>query len=91
MAAGCVLLASDTDPHREIVTPGQTGLLVEGQDAEDLRQRALAVLADPAAHRPLGDAAAALVQERFSQDVCLPRLAEQLTALAAAGARGGRS
>ena len=30
MAAGCVVLASDTEPHREVITPGQTGLLVDG-------------------------------------------------------------
>ena len=47
---------------------------------------AVAVLADPAAYRPLGDAAAAMVRERYSQDACLPRLAEQFSLLA--GARG---
>jgi glycosyltransferase involved in cell wall biosynthesis len=87
MAAGCVVLASDTEPHREVIRPGETGLLVDARDAEALARRALAVLDDPAAHRPLGDAAAALVRERFSQDVCLPQLAEQLGSLAAA--RGG--
>ena len=57
MAAGCVVMASDTAPHREIITTGQTGLLIDGEDTDALAQ-ALAVLADPAAHRPLGDAAA---------------------------------
>ena len=85
MAAGCVVLASDTEPHREVIRPGETGLLVDVRDADGLARRALAVLDDPAAHRPLGDAAAALVRERFSQDVCLPRLAEQFGSLAAAG------
>ena len=49
-----------------------------------LARQALAVLADPAAYRPLGDAAAAMVREHYAQDVCLPRLAEQFSALAAA-------
>jgi glycosyltransferase involved in cell wall biosynthesis len=84
MASGCVVLASDTEPHRQVILPGQTGLLVDGRDAEGLARQALAVLADPAAHRPLGDAAAVWVQERYSQDVCLLRLAEQFSALAAA-------
>ncbi|MFI5453976.1 MAG: glycosyltransferase [Isosphaerales bacterium] len=88
MAAGCVVLASDTEPHREVVAPGRTGLLVEGQDTETLARQALAVLADPAAYRPLGDAAAATVREVYARDVCLPRLAEQFSALAAA--KGGR-
>jgi glycosyltransferase involved in cell wall biosynthesis len=88
MAVGGVVLASDTEPHREVITPGRTGLLVESQDAEALREAALAVVADPGAYRPLGDAAAATVRQRYARDVCLPRLAEQFSALAAAG--GGK-
>jgi glycosyltransferase involved in cell wall biosynthesis len=84
MSAGCVVLASDTEPHRQVITPEETGLLVDARDADALSRRILAVLDDPAAHRPLGDAAAELVRERYSQDVCLPRLAEQLGTLAAA-------
>ena len=87
MAAGCVVLASDTVPHREVITPGQTGLLVDGRDTDGLARQALAVLADLARYRPLGDAAAAMVREQYAQDVCLPRLAERFTALVAAGGR----
>ncbi len=87
MAAGCVVLVSDTEPHRQVIRPGETGLLVDARDADTLARRALAVLDDPEAHRPLGDAAAQFVRERFSQDACLPQLAEQLGSLAAA--RGG--
>ena len=36
MAAGCVVLASDTEPHREVVTPDQTGLLVGESNPEAL-------------------------------------------------------
>jgi glycosyltransferase involved in cell wall biosynthesis len=84
MAAGCVVLASDTDPHREIVEPGRSGLLVSGHDTDALTRQALAVIADLAAHRPLGEAASLLVREHYSQDVCMPRLAERFTALTAA-------
>lgn len=87
MAAGCVVLASDTEPHRQVIHTGEAGLLVNAEDADALVRVALSVLDDPAAHRPLGDAAAALVKERWSQDECLPHLAEQLYTLAAA--RGG--
>ena len=88
MAAGCVVLASDTDPHREVIAPELTGLLVDGRDMDGLARQALAVLADPAAYRPIGDAASVLVRERYAQDVCLPRLAERFSALVAA--RGER-
>ncbi len=84
MAAGCVVLASDTEPHRQVIRPGETGLLVDARDADSLARWALAVLDDPAAHRPLGDAAAELIRQRYSQDVCLPQLADQLGRLAAA-------
>jgi glycosyltransferase involved in cell wall biosynthesis len=86
MASGCVVLATDTEPHREVITTEQTGILIDGQDTDGFFQTALAVLANPAAYRPLGDTAAPLVQDRYSQDVCLPRLAEQFSLLA--GARG---
>ncbi len=82
MAAGCVVLASDTEPHREVIDGGRTGLLVDAGDAESLARQALAVLDDPAAYRPLGDAAAATVREAYSQDACLPRLASRLNTLA---------
>jgi glycosyltransferase involved in cell wall biosynthesis len=87
MATGCVVLASDTEPHREIIAPGRTGLLVDAGDPEAMARQALAVLDDPAAHRPLGDAAAELVRREYSQDACLPRLAEQFNRLALAGGR----
>jgi glycosyltransferase involved in cell wall biosynthesis len=82
MSSGCVVIASDTEPHRQVIAPGETGLLVDASDADALSRRIMAVLADPAGHRPLGDAAAALVRERYSQDACLPRLAERLNVLA---------
>jgi glycosyltransferase involved in cell wall biosynthesis len=88
MACGCVVLASDTQPHRQVITAGQTGLLADVGDVEALARQAMAVLGDPAAHRPLGEAAAELVRERYSQDVCLPRLAEQFSALAAGRGSG---
>jgi glycosyltransferase involved in cell wall biosynthesis len=84
MSAGCIILASDTPPHREVISPGQSGLLVNGSDTDSLVRHALAVLDDRAAHRPLGDAASDRVNENYSQDVCLPRLAERFSALASA-------
>ena len=42
------------------------------------------MLADPAAFRPLGAAARARIEERYSQDVCLPRLAQEFGSLASA-------
>jgi glycosyltransferase involved in cell wall biosynthesis len=82
MASGCIVLASDTAPHREIISDGQTGLLADADDPDAFLRRALALLEDVAGHRPLGRDAADLVRQRYSQDVCLPALAERLSTLA---------
>jgi glycosyltransferase involved in cell wall biosynthesis len=88
MAAGCIVLASDTAPHREVISHGRTGLLANAVDADGLLRQALAVLDDPAGHRPLGDAAAELVRGRFSHDACLPRIADRFSTLAASRRKG---
>ena len=88
MAAGCVVLVSDTAPHREVLSHGQTGILTDPVDHDALIRQALAVLDDPAGHQPLGTAAAELVRSRYSQEVCLPRIAERFSMLAASRRRG---
>jgi glycosyltransferase involved in cell wall biosynthesis len=82
MAAGCVVLAWDEAPVREFVEHGRTALLADPADADAAARLALAALADPAAHRPLGEAAAAEVRERFDRDATLPRLAAWFDRLA---------
>ncbi|MGZ3354508.1 MAG: glycosyltransferase [Isosphaeraceae bacterium] len=87
MAAGCIVLASDTAPHREVISHGQTGLLADVADPDALYRQALAVLGNLDEHRPLGDAAAELVRSRYAQEVCLPVLAERFSTLAATRGR----
>jgi glycosyltransferase involved in cell wall biosynthesis len=74
MASGCVVLAADTPPARELITHGVTGLLVSPGDADAWEQQARAVLDDPAEFRPLGEAAAALARQRFDREVTIPTL-----------------
>jgi len=76
LACECVVLASDTDPVREVITHGENGLLNDFFDVEGFADQALKVLRDPNAHRSLGRAGAKMVHERFSLDYCFPRLAE---------------
>ena len=87
MAAGCIVLASDTAPHREVISHGQTGLLADVADPDALSRQALAVLDNLDEHRPLGEAAAELVRSRYAQEVCLPVLAERFSTLAATRGR----
>ena len=75
LACGCTVLASDTAPVREMITDGGNGLLVDFFDAEGLAGRALEVLRDPGAFRPLGDRGAAMIDERYALRVTLPGLA----------------
>ncbi|HKO96475.1 MAG TPA: glycosyltransferase [Pyrinomonadaceae bacterium] len=90
LACECVILASDTEPVREIITHGETGLLNDFFDVDGLALQALRVLRDPLAHRSLGQAGAAMVRNRFSMDYCFPRLADfyELTSSGAPANRG---
>jgi glycosyltransferase involved in cell wall biosynthesis len=82
MSAGCVVLAWDSEPVREVITHGQTGLLTAPDDLDAAVRLGRDVLHDPAACRPLGEAARAVVCERYDQDVTLPALAERFETLA---------
>jgi glycosyltransferase involved in cell wall biosynthesis len=74
LACGCSVLASNTAPVVEMITDGENGLLVDFFDVEGLTRRAVEVLRDPPAFRPLGERAAALITERYALDVTLPKL-----------------
>lgn len=76
MSCGAVLLASDQTCVREYVVSGQNGLLCDFFDVEELARQAVGVLRDPAAYRPLSEAAQQTVRERYSVEVALPRLKE---------------
>ena len=74
LACGATVLASDTAPVREVITHGTTGLLTDFFDADALAAAADRVLRDPGAYKPLGAAGVELVREKYSVDVCLPRM-----------------
>jgi glycosyltransferase involved in cell wall biosynthesis len=82
LSAGCVVLAADNAPVREFITADQTGLLVNANDADAWEKLAQATLDDPAAHQPLGAAAASMARERYGQDMTLPHLATLFDRLA---------
>jgi glycosyltransferase involved in cell wall biosynthesis len=82
MAAGAVVLAWDCDPIREVITDQRTGLLVPADDPENAADAALHILDDPAAARPLGEAAAGLIRARYDRDRTLSELAATFDRLA---------
>lgn len=87
MSCGCVVLGSDVPPVREVIEPGVTGLIAPLFDADLLAEAALRVLADPAEYAPLGQAARALIEEKYSLEVCVPKLKDYFERVQAAGVR----
>jgi glycosyltransferase involved in cell wall biosynthesis len=74
LACGCVVLASDVPPVREVIEPGVNGLVENLFEIDALATTALRVLADPAAFRPLGQVGRALMESRYSIEVAVPEL-----------------
>ena len=75
MSAGCLLVASDTAPVKEVLTDGQNGLLVDFFDHEQLACRVAQVLAAPERYKPLREKARLTVLERYDlKTSCLPKM-----------------
>jgi glycosyltransferase involved in cell wall biosynthesis len=77
MAAGLPIVATDVGGNREVVVPGETGLLVPPGSPEPLADAMLTLLRDPARSRLMGAAGRRRVEEQFS----LPRMAAEYEAL----------
>jgi glycosyltransferase involved in cell wall biosynthesis len=74
LSCGATLVASDTPPVREMVEHGRNGLLVDFFDVEGLADAAEKVLDAPGDFKHLGAAGTQLIRERYSLDVCLPKM-----------------
>jgi glycosyltransferase involved in cell wall biosynthesis len=75
LSSGCLVLAGDTPPMREIIEPGHTGLLAPLFDTDEQARAAMRALDDPGAYIPLRHAARRLVEKRYSLEVAVPGLA----------------
>jgi glycosyltransferase involved in cell wall biosynthesis len=74
LACGTTVLASATAPVQEVIEHGQNGLLADFFDIEALADQAGKVLDAPADFKHLGQAGVKMIHERYSMDVCLPRM-----------------
>jgi glycosyltransferase involved in cell wall biosynthesis len=74
LACGATVLASNTAPVREVIEHGKNGILVDFFDVEGLAEWACKVLDAPLDYRHLGRAGMEMIHERYSLDVCLPRM-----------------
>ncbi|WP_121629100.1 glycosyltransferase [Tropicibacter alexandrii] len=84
MSAGCAILASGTEPVREVMTEDENGWMVDFFDKEALVERLDALLNDPATRARMGANARSFVQENYDlQGVCLPQHIDWVNRLAA--------
>jgi glycosyltransferase involved in cell wall biosynthesis len=74
MSCGAVVLASGTAPVREMIQDGVNGLLGDFFDVEGLAAKAVEVLRDPGAFRPLGQVAEQMIDQRYSLEAVLPKM-----------------
>lgn len=74
LACGATVLASDTAPVREFIHHGENGLLTDFFDVGAMADQAVEVLDNPIDYHHLGPSGAALVEDHYSLEVCLPRL-----------------
>jgi glycosyltransferase involved in cell wall biosynthesis len=78
MSTGCLVIASDTEPVREVVN-GKNGILFPFFDVEALAERAIDALTRPGRFKSLRDNARATIVERYdAKRVCVPRMLELL-------------
>jgi glycosyltransferase involved in cell wall biosynthesis len=74
MSCGAVVLGSDTSPVREMIRDGENGLLADFFSPEALAAKAVEVLRDPAAYRPLGRSAEGMIVEKYSMEAVMPQM-----------------
>ena len=79
LACECTVLASDTEPVREVIRHEETGLLADFFDVDGLARQAVRVLRDPGAYRALGAAGRAEVEARYSVETTFPKLWDLFT------------
>jgi glycosyltransferase involved in cell wall biosynthesis len=82
MSMGATIVASDTAPVREVMTHGETGLLVDFHDHEALARQVIEVLSAPGDFAHLGSAARQHVIDTYDFETkCLPEHIARINSL----------
>lgn len=76
LACGTTILASDTAPVREMIENGVNGVLFDFFNVDALAELANQLLDRRDEYRVLGQQGAAIIREKYSIDVCLPKMVE---------------
>jgi glycosyltransferase involved in cell wall biosynthesis len=74
LGCGATVLASDTPPVREMIEHDRNALLTDFFNVEAMADTAGKVLDAPGDYRHLGERGVEMIRERYSLDVCLPRM-----------------
>jgi glycosyltransferase involved in cell wall biosynthesis len=74
LAAGCLIVGSDTPPVREVIEDGRNGLLVDLHAPAAIAQRIVDALRHPETYEPMRAAARATILGRYDLTTTLPRL-----------------
>ena len=83
MSVGCAIVASDTQPLKEVIVHNETGLMVSFFEPEKLAKEVCCLLADSALRDRLGRNAREFARKTYDlQSVCLPRQIEWVNSLA---------
>lgn len=72
MSCGCTLIASDTQPVREVITNGENGWLVNFFDTEAIASKIVEVLDDPEKNQNIRTAARQTVLDKYDLNHTLP-------------------
>ena len=76
MASGCAAIASNVGGNPELVSDGETGLLFDAGNVDELATRLQRLLEDAALRGSLAEAGARSIRERFSTAGMVERMAE---------------
>ncbi|HBS33998.1 MAG TPA: glycosyl transferase family 1 [Parvularcula sp.] len=68
MSAGCLLLASDTDPVKELIEDGKNGVLVDFYNVQAIARAIMRTLETPEKYREIRIAARRTIVDRYSAE-----------------------
>ncbi len=78
MASGLPIVATNVRGCRELVVPGETGLLVPHRDVESLKEAVSLLLDDGAMRRSMGDAGRRRVVACYDQELVIAKFVDQI-------------
>ena len=76
IGTGATVLASDTPPVREMIRNGVNGVLFDFFNVDALAELMSQLLDRRDEYRVLGQQGSAIIRDRYSVDVCLPKMVE---------------